>query len=63
MTQLQKKALELVDELLISVHNKALNITDDAEIAEVATKGYDLAKEIHEIQMWCRVINSDPQVK
>lgn len=62
MTQLQKKALDHVDGLLITVHNKALNITDEATLAKAATRGYDLAEDINEIQMWCRVINNDPQI-
>lgn len=71
MTKLQEKALEHVDGLLINVHNGVLNITDMTNIEAleseavgyIATRGRDLAKEIHEIQMWCRLICSDPQSK
>ncbi len=69
MTQLQKMALEHVDELLIDAHNVAKQITDvkgielikGEEIGYIESRGDNLASDLHKIQMWCRVICNDPQ--
>lgn len=61
MTQLQKKALEHVDELLIHALNDANSMDEPKEDHNMAMRSNQLAKDINEIQMWCRAISSDPQ--
>jgi len=61
MTLLQKKALEHVDELLIKAHNDANEMDEPKKDHNMSMRANQLAKDIEEIQMLCRIICNDPQ--
>ena len=59
MTALQRLAMEHVDELLIHAHNDAIGMDKPIKNHTWEMRSHQLAKDIDEIQKWCRVINSN----